>query len=487
MNFKIKKISKKPAKVKKIPKPKKLNGHKAKKYSISFSIIVSLLIITILSIGIVKAVTSIDVAVFLEVAGEELKTDAFGHTNFLVLGTGGENHDGGDLTDTIIVASLDNENKLVTMISIPRDLYVKNEEITDSKINEIYFNAKNTYESSKEGLEYMQKKVEEIAGVPIHYWVKLDFKGFKEFIDALGGIDVYVEQAIYDPYYPKDGTILFEPFSISEGQHHLDGETALKYARSRKTTSDFDRARRQQQIIYAVKEKALQTEIIFSQERITEILNSFSENIETNLKVKEILTLGSFASDFSEENISHRLIHDDPNQCGGFLYTPAREFYGGMFVLIPAGGFEFLHWYADLNFNSPLIAGEESRLHILNGTRVDGVAGEAKQILQRYCFDVVRFGNAIDKTEQTFYYYQQKYNEAGEQIPSRPETIDFLQKLIPGVESTEIPENYKEHFPEASILMVIGADYANSENYVDDPFYYLPAIVTTPTETETSE
>ncbi len=479
MNFKSKKISKKEKKEStlsfQIPKPQRL---KTRKLQISLPIIGFVIVILLITGGIVKALKSIDFTVFLEVAGEDLEKDAFGHTNFLLLGTGDKTHEGSELTDTIILASLDYENQLVTMLSIPRDLYIKDEEIGSSRINEVVYNATNYFGTRQQGIEHMKSTVEKIAGVPIHYWIRIDFQGFVELVDALGGIDVNVENPIYDPYYPKDGTFQYETFSISAGQHHLDGATALKYARSRKTTSDFDRAKRQQDIIYAIKEKALQTEIIFDKDKITAIMDAIKNNFDTNIKIKEILTLGALADKFSKDNINHRLIHDNPVDCGGFLYTPAREFYNGMFVLIPAGGFEFIHRYAELNFNHPLIAQENAQLHILNGTKTGGVAGEAKQILQRYCFDVVRFGNAtIQDIPLTTYYYEQKFDEDGEPIDSRPEALDFLTTMIPGQESTEIPQEYitEGYFQSADILLEIGLDYVNSEKYLDDPFYYLPA------------
>lgn len=453
----------------------KLNG--AKKFNLSFGIITSVAIIAILVIAIVKTVASIDFNFFLKAAGDELKTDAYNHTNFLILGTGGKNHDGSDLTDTMIIASLDDDNKLITLVSIPRDIYVKDELIGNSKINEVYYNAKRHYQNSAQALDHLKSKIETQMGIPIHYYLKVDFDGFKELVDALGGVDVYVETPIYDPYYPKDGTYLYEPFSISAGQHHLDGETALKYARSRKTTSDFDRAERQQQIIYAIKEKALQSEVIFSPERISAIMETLKENIETNITVKEILTLGSLAGDYSSDKILHRLIHDDPTQCGGFLYTPAREYYGGMFVLLPAGGFEFVHKYSDLNFNFPTVAKENIKIHVLNGTKTGGVAGETKQILKRFCFDVVRFGNGQDTSlTQTIYYYKEAKDADGEIIKGRPESLNFLQKLIPGQESTIIPPGYEEYMLNADVIIELGTDYVNSEKYIDDPYYSLPQL-----------
>lgn len=493
MNFKTKKIRKNiPVK----PEKQEVKNEPRKNRKVYLSATISIAIVVILIFAIVKTLASIDFKILLKAAGEDLKQDAYGHTNFLILGTGGKNHEGSDLTDSIILASLDQENKLVTMTSIPRDLYIKDPTIGNSRINEVYYNAKNYYKSSSEGLKNMKSKIESIMGIPVHYFLKVDFDGFKELVDALGGIDINVEQSIYDPYYPKDGTFLYETFSISAGQHHLDGKTALKYARSRKTTSDFDRANRQQQIIYAIKEKALSTEILFSQEKISEILSTLKQNIETDITVKEILTLGGVAADYSSEQIAHRLIHDDPTQCGGFLYTPAREFYNGMFILLPAGGFEFLHKYSDLTFNLPQISQEKARIHILNGTKRAGAAGETKQILKRFCFDVTRFGNAKNRDlTETTYYYQQKTNENGKIISKRPLALDFLQKLIPGKESINPPQEYLEggYFNEADIIIEIGKDYAESESYMTDPFYSLPMSAPalpppiTPTTTETTE
>lgn len=144
-----------------------------------------------------------------------------------------------------------------------------------------------------------------------------------------------------------------------------------------------------------------------------------SENIDTNITVKEILTLGASIQDISSEKITHRLIHDDPSRCGGFLYPPERRLYGGAFVLIPAGGLEFMHTYFDLNFNQPQIAAENLNIHILNATKGAGIAGEAKQIFQRYCFNVTRYGNGNTiPLDQTTYYYKAE---------TRPQTLDFLQ------------------------------------------------------------
>ncbi len=472
MDFHTKKIRKKKVK-KERTWLKKFNNFLAALASkiplqLPFKKLLVFLVVLFAGIWLVKACGTTGINLILENAGSRLKVDAYGHTNILILGTAGGENDGADLTDTIIVASMDPESKLVSMVSIPRDLWIEDPIVGSSKINELYFWAKRYYDGdSEKGIEHMKSKIETLTGVPIHYWVSVNFNGFTDLIDAIGGIDIEVEEAIYDPYYPKDGTILYEPFSISAGLHHLDGETALKYARSRKTTSDFDRANRQQEIIYAIKEKALQANVILNPSRIEDIMEVLSDNVETNITIKEILTFGSLASDFSTEQITHRLIHDDPGQCGGLLYNPPWEEYGGIFVLIPAGGVKYIHLYTDFIFNNPGAAAQETKLAILNGSQRPGAAAETKQVLRRFCFDVTRFGNAKSKDiAVTNYYYREGM---------RPQSLNYLQRIIPGNEITEIPLEYEESgfLIDADVIIELGSDYTNNANFIEDHFYYI--------------
>jgi LCP family protein required for cell wall assembly len=399
-----------------------------------------------------------------------------------MLGVGGGVHDGSDLTDTIIVASLDQDKKLVTMLSLPRDYWVEDKEMGGSRINEVYYNRKKYYkETSAEALEYTKTRIENITGVKIQYWTKIDFQGFTDIVDAIGGIDIDVAESIYDPTYPKGETDLYETFSVPKGLNHMDGETALKYARSRHSTSDFDRSRRQQDILYAIKDKMLAADILFSQSKIQKILSAIKDNLETNISVQEILTLGSYAKSISKDKIVQRLIHDDPAQCGGFLYTPERQFFDGAFVLIPAGGPESVYNYTTLNFEYPEIARENAKIHVLNSSKRAGAAGETKQILQRYCFDINRYGNGQSKDiQETTYYYKKTMDKDGNTIDKEPLAIEFLQKLIPGKVSTEVPDDYKEYMAGTDILLELGSDYTESSNYMEDPFYSLPMPAQTP-------
>lgn len=158
MNFQTRKI--RPEKPKREePIAKESSG----KTRVSIGIFSSLIIIVLIIIGIFKAIASIDVGVILKVAGSDVKTDSYGHTNFLLLGNGGGTHDGADLTDTIMIASLDHEQGLITMVSIPRDLYIDNPEIGSGRINQIYYNAKVHYGSPLRAVEALKKKSKKSA------------------------------------------------------------------------------------------------------------------------------------------------------------------------------------------------------------------------------------------------------------------------------------------------------------------------------------
>lgn len=501
MEFETRKIRTKPSIKEKIAK--RISSATAdKKIKINLPILIGITVILILCIGIVKAMKQVDVSVILKIAGTELKEDSYGHTNFLLLGSGGLKHDGGTLTDTIIVASLDNKNKTVTMLSIPRDLWVKDKEVGSSKINEVYLNGKLYYgkinkipprtedsATNQQAIEHLKTKIEEMLGIPIHYSISVNFEAFVDLINAIGGVDINVEKNLYDPLYPRGETTGYETFSMQKGLQHLDGTTALKYARSRETTSDFDRSKRQQQLIMAIKESALKANILFSKEKIENILNIIKENIKTDITIEEILTLGSIAKDYSKDSIVTRLMHDDPTKCGGFLYTPEKSYYGGAFVLIPAGGFDVIHKYADLIFGFTQIAKENVKIQILNGTPRGGVAGEAKQILQRFCFNISRFGNAdVKNITQTTYYIKQNLDQNGKPINFRPLTLDFLKKLIPGKEVQGIPQKYIDAgYTDSDIILELGTDYTNSPNYMEDPYYSLPMLAPATPKTDSKD
>src|SRR3990167_298678 len=237
----------------------------------------------------------------------DIKGQSDGRTNILLLGMGGKNHPGGLLSDTMIVVSINYADKKVGMISIPRDLWVPIPGFSHAKINQAYSDGENNKKTTGGGGVLASRTVENVLGIPIHYYVSLDFEAFKKMVDTVGGIDVYVEKAINDPYYPAADMIRYDPFSISAGEHHLDGATALKYARSRETTSDFDRSRRQMQVMMAVREKVTTLGILANPQKITELINILGDHIRTNMQVSEIKALWEVGKTLDTVNIINKV------------------------------------------------------------------------------------------------------------------------------------------------------------------------------------
>lgn len=393
------------------------------------------------------------------VIGKDLQTDALGHTNILIAGVGGEGHEGKDLTDTLIVASINYSKKSVSLLSIPRDLHVESS-LGGSRINRLYEQGKIRWGSS-EGLDFLRKTTSNILNIPIHYSLRIDFEAFEKIVNSLGGIDIYVEEEINDPLYPDDKTFGFSPFFLAEGLQHLDGETALKYVRSRKSSSDFDRSKRQQKLLMALKEKALSKNLLSRKGFLKQLYYSLEDHIETNLSLREMLSFADFASQLDAKNLAVATLNDEPIFVGGFLYTPMRELYGGAFVLLPAGdNYTSVRYFVQLVLYGPKNLNDVP-LAILNGTEKSGFASNTKSILHRFGIKTKYVSNAIapNLAETTWY----------AAAPESNELINFLQQLIPGKISDQIPDAYKQNkkMNEAKIILELGANSVQSIEKLD--------------------
>lgn len=218
------------------------------------------------------------------------------------------------------------------MLSIPRDLYVEipaGRTSSRGKINEVYFRSlKNS--TPEEAMQALEDKVTEITGEPIDRYLNIDFAGFKKFVDVLGGIEVDVPEDIVDYEYP-DNNWGYQTFRIKKGFQQLDGTTALKYVRSRHSTSDFDRSARQQLVLKAIKDKLFSLDALTSPSKLSSLYSAVTSHIKTNVSFDEMLELALFAKDLDNSKILSFNLNDGCFQSasfcnvGGFLYTPARE------------------------------------------------------------------------------------------------------------------------------------------------------------------
>ncbi|MFA5842426.1 MAG: LCP family protein [Candidatus Gracilibacteria bacterium] len=249
----------------------------------------------------------------LVIAGTERSTTAVikdDTLDFLILGTHGS------LTDTIMLASVNETKKTVSLFSIPRDLVVNGR-----RINEFYY---------RYGIDPMRDEIAEITGLYPEKYAVIDMEAFSTTIDLLGGVDVTVEKAIYDSLYPgANGG--YSTFSISAGAHHLNGTEALKYARSRESTTDFDRAKRQQQIVEAVREKIEALNWVENMGDFIGMYNAVIDSLDTDV---DLLSAASYVKAYKDYTIEDGNVLSTSNYLyhitgidGAYLLVPKDETY----------------------------------------------------------------------------------------------------------------------------------------------------------------
>lgn len=228
-------------------------------------------------------------------------------------------------TDTMIVFTLDPVTMEAGMLSIPRDIWVPVPGDFDQpnyRINQANFLG-DAYDYPGGGIALARKTVENFLGIPIHFVARLNFTAFEKFIDRIGGITVDVSEAIYDPEYPTEDYNV-EVFSLAAGTQNLDGATALKYARTRRSTNgDFDRARRQQQVILAVREKLKSPQVLVSLiASAPELLIELSSSIKTDMTLDQMQQLAVLAQKIDRDKIKSEVLDQRFTE---FATTPSGE------------------------------------------------------------------------------------------------------------------------------------------------------------------
>ena len=304
---------------------------------------------------------------------EELVGEKEGRVNILLLGMRGEELTGGGLlADTIMVASIAPTENKISLFSVPRDLYVQNPG-TDSrsKINAVYAYGEEKRKGG--GMEDMKTVVSEIVGQPIGYALAINFKGFTDLVNAIDGVEVDLKQPFEESmqfneeracdaytftkptgrfenkYYTRsEGTkylaksypLCTNPnvecggtFKLPAGKQTLNGEQALCYARSRKTTSDFERAKRQQIVIQKIKDKALSLGTLTDYGRVTGMIDSLGNNVRTDMQAWEMKRLYELEKGMNNPQMAQRVLE---NSTEGLLYTPEQRPETG-YILLPIG------------------------------------------------------------------------------------------------------------------------------------------------------
>jgi len=335
-----------------------------------------LLLFTVLILGVVslfifndKARALFDpISVIATVNGVDLK-ETDGRTNILLLGSDRRSTDLPDTperADTVLVASIGRLDDNIVLISVPRDLWISSDVCGRCKISEVYAHA---YYSSRTPEEVLQESVEDVLGIPLHYYAVINFDLFVDVIDTLGGVDVTVDRSFDDYAYPVEGKesdscgrtfeeiermqgqplqVIFPcryiHVSFEAGETVMDGETALQFVRSRKGTNnedtDFARSARQQKVIMALKDKATSLKTLVNPKKLSELYSIYKDSISTNidLSILQEFYVLSQKLDFSGVRT---IVLDDRSLAndGGLLYSPLDTgLLGGKYVLLPKAG-----------------------------------------------------------------------------------------------------------------------------------------------------
>ncbi len=353
-------------------------------------------------------------------------------------------------SDTIMVATIDPLSRTGALLSLPRDLWVEIPDFGVNRINQAYFLGQ-AYEYPGGGPQLAVETVEAFLGIPIHYYVAVDFQAFIDFVDLMGGIVVEVPERIEDPSYP-DNCYGYDPFTIDVGQQRLDGATALKYARTRATFGgDVDRAGRQQQVIMAVRDQATQLDtlpqLLFS---APQLWQSFQAHVDTNMQLDEALQLGNLVRQMPRENLRNVVLD--------YSYVYNDTTFDGQQVLVPVR--EKVRALRDEVFAPPTvptpviealptaITVEDARVAVFNGTPTFGLAADTQAYLLTENVNVTEIGNADSAT-----YTSTQIIDYG----SHPGTVQYLVRLmnIPPL-NVSTGSNPAGNF---DVLIILGSDW----------------------------
>lgn len=312
--------------------------------------------------------------------------------NILVLGVDQRPGESGPWrTDTMMVASVDPESKSAGMLSIPRDLWVELPGYGLDRINTAYVYG-DLNQVPGGGPALAKKTVQYNLGEPIHYYLRVNFAAFQQVIDLIDGVDIYVEREINDPLYP-DMNYGYDPLRIPTGWQHMDGTLALKYARTRHGSSDFERMRRQQQVMLAVRDKVTNLSLLPKLlPRARDLAKTLGNSIQTDLTLDQLLRLAQLGSEIERARI--RTASIDETMTSSWT-TPQ-----GAMVLVPdRAKMAVLHNWI---FSAPVawedeaaqLAAEAAGIVVLNGTRTNGLAGQAAEKLKAQNLSVSSVGSA---------------------------------------------------------------------------------------------
>ncbi|MBQ3309976.1 LCP family protein [Candidatus Saccharibacteria bacterium] len=420
-------------------------------------------------------------------------------TNILIFGTEGysmddPNYDGGQLTDSIMIASLNQEHGDIKMVSLPRDLKVKTCTAT-GKLNELYYctyvknngSAESRAEYEIKGAEALEKEVEKILGLEVQYFIHVNWQALVQLVDAIGGIDVaFVAEgetwsgpevaiqttdqrglADYEPYC-RCYSINYENGKV----YHLNGEKALAVARARNHSGgygasggNFSREQFQQKIIQAIIMKAKSTNLTSDLVAVLKIKDAIGDNLRTNFKDTELRTALNLTSKLDASTMKSLSLESNDTgasllisgmlsvpgvnnlECGGAV--PGCLSY--VYPRAGVGNYTKIHDYIKSQLSSNPTTEENAQLIVMNNARISGLAAREAERLEEKGLTVIDKVNApaaLGQTEDVTIYQRGDF----------PRTAESLHKIYPSAEFKEdLPSALSEY--DANFIIVFGNGY----------------------------
>jgi len=402
----------------------------------------------------------------------KLEGEDLGQINILLLGIGGEGHDGPYLTDTMILAQIRPDIGEVTLTSIPRDYLVDLPEGEgQDKINSAFtyglLNKNNKNQDWDNAGLWAREVVQNISGLKIPYFAVVDFSGFEQAVNKVGGLDIQIDNTFTDSSYPDSGTGYLPPVTFTKGQEHMDGTRALEFARSRhgdnNEGSDFARSLRQQKIIAAFKQKVLSLNLIKDAGSLNDLLNIFADHFHTNISPAQLLRVNNLLKN-KEVNVMSLSLDPDTG-----LICPEILASNSAYVLVPCESSDDVTNFFKNSFAAAKLKQEQSTVWLANSTNNPQVLTTAMRKLQTAGVTVYELNYSKDNLPQTTVY----------EVNPKPATAEYIANELGGVIVNLAPPGVTVDPKKVDVVVVLGQN-APAEA-APTPYIRPPAKVATTT------
>lgn len=346
---------------------------------------------------------------FSILTSSKLKGESTGRVNILLAGNSADDpgHQGGTLTDSIMIMSVDTKNDNAFMLSIPRDLYVTVPGYGHQKINTVYPVGEKTKFSQSGyadgGMGLLEKTIKQDFGITAHYYALVNYNALRDAVNAVGGVDITIQsndpRGLYDPN--KDWSTGGLLVKLSNGDHHLNGQQALNLARARGDSSrsygfansDFTRAEHQRQLMLAIRSKATSAGVLSNPIRLSKLFDSVGANVDTDMTLGNARRLYDVTKELKGSKIQSIGLNDVNGKNLLKNYRTPR----GESALIPEAGlddFSDIQRFIQRITSSNLLLREDADVVVLNGTSHNGLAARESDNIQEKNMSVSKVADA---------------------------------------------------------------------------------------------